>query len=304
MLMLSIVFVVFSIYKGAKVQNEEPSKDILQVDENLYDQIRAYSELHRLEPIDAVNDRVWKSIPGYNGLEVDVKASYEAMQASGFDTNKVVFRQIAPKIHLKDLEPQPIFRGNPHKPMAAFLINVAWGNDFIPKMLQSLNKHGVKATFFFDGSWLKKNPELAASIAAEGHELGNHAYSHPDLQKRTGAETLEELKKTNEVIEETLGVKPEWFAPPSGSFNQTTVEVARRLGMYTILWTVDTVDWKKPSTEEMVQRVVSKVENGSMILMHPTEPSSEGLETMITRINSKGYRLGTVGELMSEERIY
>ena len=73
--------------------------------------------------------------------------------------------------------------------------------------------------------------------------------------------------------------------------------------MYTILWTVDTVDWKKPSTSEMVHRVLSEVENGSMILMHPTKPVAEGLENMIDAIEKKGLQLGTVSELMSENRI-
>ena len=73
--------------------------------------------------------------------------------------------------------------------------------------------------------------------------------------------------------------------------------------MKTILWTVDTVDWRKPATSEMVRRVVSKVENGSMVLMHPTKPTAEGLEAMITDIKAKGYKLGTVSELMSEKRV-
>ena len=73
--------------------------------------------------------------------------------------------------------------------------------------------------------------------------------------------------------------------------------------MKTILWTVDTVDWKKPAPSEMVRRVVSKVENGSMILMHPTEPVAQGLGSMITEIKAKGLQLGTVSDLMSEKRI-
>ena len=73
--------------------------------------------------------------------------------------------------------------------------------------------------------------------------------------------------------------------------------------MLTILWTVDTVDWRNPSTSEMVNRVTSQVENGTMILMHPTRPTAEGLDSMIKDIQEKGYVLGTVSELMSEERI-
>ncbi|WP_400194534.1 polysaccharide deacetylase family protein [Lysinibacillus telephonicus] len=272
--------------------------------DDLYKKIQMFNEQHKIKPIDAKIDRVWKAIPGYNGLEVNIEASYKKMKKDGkFNKNKIVYKEIPPNIHLEDLNSEPIYRGNPQKPMVAFLINVAWGNEYIPGILKVLKEHKIKATFFLDGSWTKKNPDLAKMIKEAGHEIGNHAYSHPDLQQRSMAETTEELKKTNDVIEEILGIKPKWFAPPSGSFNKTTIQVAEQLNMKTILWTVDTVDWRKPSTSEMVSRIVSKVENGSMVLMHPTKPTAEGMEAMITGIKEKGYQLGTVSELMSEKRI-
>jgi peptidoglycan-N-acetylglucosamine deacetylase len=272
--------------------------------DELFKKISAYSGHHRIEPIDAKIDRVWKAIPGYNGLEVDIEASYKNMKPStDIDTNKIIFKETSPKIHLNDLEPSPIYRGNPEKPMVALLINVAWGNEYIPGILKTLKESRVKATFFFDGSWVKNNPDLATMISLEGHEIGNHAYSHPDLKQRSRNETMDELIKTNDVIEATLGIKPIWFAPPSGSFNQETIHVANELGMKTILWTVDTVDWRKPATSEMVARVVSGVSNGSMVLMHPTKAVFEGLDTMIIGIKGKGYQLGTVSDLMSEKRI-
>ena len=235
--------------------------------DDLYRKIQMYSEQYEIKPIDAKVDRVWKAMPGYNGLGVNIKASYKKMKANGeFDKNKIIYKEIAPNVHLEDLASEPIYRGNPQKPMVAFLINVAWGNEYIPGILKVLNDHQIKATFFFDGSWVKKNPDLAKTIKDAGHEIGNHAYSHPNLQQRSEAETMEELKKTNDVIQATLGITPKWFAPPSGSFNKVTIQVADRLDMKTILWTVDTVDWRKPATSEMVRRVVSKVEkwlNGS-----------------------------------------
>ncbi|MCM3742396.1 polysaccharide deacetylase family protein [Oceanobacillus luteolus] len=272
--------------------------------DNLYQKIESYDEKHKIDPIDAKVDKIWKAIPGYNGLRVDVNESYKNMEKDGrFDASKIVYKEVSPSIHLDDLEPEPIYRGNPQKSMVSLLINVAWGNEYIPKILEVLNEHQVKATFFFDGSWTKKNPDLAMMIHMEGHEIGNHAYSHPDLSQRSKAETMNELTKTNEVIESTLGIKPKWFAPPSGSFNMETVSVANQLNMKTILWTVDTVDWKKPAPSEMVSRVVAKVEKGSMVLMHPTKPVAEGLGAMITNIKAKGYQLGTVSDLMSEKRL-
>ncbi|BAQ11987.1 chitooligosaccharide deacetylase [Bacillus sp. OxB-1] len=264
--------------------------------------IEAYAQKHDIPAIDATIDRVWKAIPGYNGLAVDQKKSLKKM-GTRFSEQQIVWKEVSPSVHLSELPPSPIYRGNPEKPMISLLINVAWGNEFIEPILRALDKHEAKATFFLDGSWTKKNSDLARLIQLHGHEIGSHAYSHPDLAKSSEAKTREELQKTNDVIEEVLGLTPTWFAPPSGSFNQRTIEIARELGMYTILWTVDTVDWRNPDTTEMVNRVVSKVENGTMILMHPTKPTSEGLDRMIGEIKEKGYVVGTVSELMSEERV-
>lgn len=270
----------------------------------LYKKIKAYNKEHKIPAIDARIDNIWVAIPGYNGLAVDVKTSYNIMEQDGhFDVNQLVYKQIPPDVHLEDLDSAPIYRGNPQKPMVALLINVAWGNEYIPEILKVLKNSGVKATFFFDGSWVKKNPDFAKTIKQAGHEIGNHAFSHPDLNQRSKSETIRELKKTNNIIKRTLGIKPEWFAPPSGSYNKTTVEIADQLGMETILWTVDTVDWRKPIASEMVRRVVSKVKNGTMILMHPTKPVAKGLKTMLSGIKKKGYQVGSVSELMDEERI-
>lgn len=265
-------------------------------------QIQAYAASFNEPPIDAKVDRVWKAIPGYNGISINIEKSMQQMNDT-FDESKLVIEEVSPKIQLKDLPPSPIYRGNPQKPMVSLLINVAWGNEFIPPILATLEQHGVSATFFFDGSWVQKNPELAQQIADQHHEIGSHAYSHPDLKTYGEEATRTELVKTNDVITQTIGQTPTWFAPPSGSFSDITIQVAHELQMNTILWTVDTVDWKKPDPTEMVNRVLKGVDNGVMILMHPTEPVAQGLDRMISEIKERGLAIGTVSELMSEERV-
>ena len=299
-LLLFLSLIILTISTPYLASSEKLSKD------GLFRAIEKYAEENNSVPIDAKVDPIWKAIPGYNGRTVDIEASYKKMKArQRFDEKKIVYKEVTPKIHLEDLDlaTHPIYRGNPQKPMVAFLINVAWGNEYIPTILESLEKHETKATFFLDGSWVKKNPDVAKKIMDAGHEIGNHAYSHPDLKQRSMEETRQEIAKTNKVIEETLGIQTKWFAPPSGSFNETTIQVANKLKMRTILWTVDTVDWKNPAASEMVNRVVSKVDNGAMVLMHPTKPVAEGMDKMITKIKGKGYKLGTVSELLSEKRV-
>ena len=256
------------------------------------------------KPADAVIDRVWKAIPGYNGLEVDVEASYRnALLRGPADSLKLVYRQTAPKISLNDLGAQPIYRGNPAKPMVSLMINVAWGNEYIGPMLDILDAEKVKVTFFLDGSWLSHNKELAAELLRRGHEVENHAYTHPNMSTLSRARATAEIEKTQKLLKESLGVTNKWFAPPSGDFNQQTVEIAASLGLKTVLWTVDTVDWRNPSPESVIAKITSKAEPGTLVLMHPTASSSKALRGMIHGIKAKGLQLGTVSQTLSAERI-
>ncbi|MDQ0972682.1 putative sporulation protein (polysaccharide deacetylase family) [Neobacillus niacini] len=270
----------------------------------LYQSIIKNASTYNIPPSNAKIDEVWKAIPGYNGLTVDIEASYKNMKKSGiFDEKKIVYKQTTPSVHLKDLPPSPIYRGHPDKPMVSFIINVAWGNEYLPEMLAALKKHKVKASFFLEGRWVKNNPDLAKMIVSAGHEVGNHSYTHPDMKRITAAQTREQLLKTNEVIEAATGNKSIWFAPPSGSYRDETVKIAAELKMKTVMWTVDTIDWQKPTPDQLINRVISKIDNGSMVLMHPTDSTAKSLDRLITLIEEKSLKIGTVSDLMSEERI-
>ncbi|WP_339287113.1 polysaccharide deacetylase family protein [Paenibacillus sp. FSL E2-0201] len=254
-------------------------------------------------PVDAVVDRVWKAIPGYNGLEIDVESTYRNALLAPKEPIKFVYRQIEPKVSLNELGAEPIYRGNPAKPMVSLMINVAWGNQYIVPMLDILDEEKVKVTFFLDGSWLSKNPELAAEMLKRGHEMENHAYTHPNMSTLSRARATVEIEKTQKLLKESLGVTNKWFAPPSGDFDQETVEIASSLGLKTVLWTVDTVDWRNPAPESIVAKITSKAEPGTLVLMHPTASSSKALKAMIRGIKAKGLQLGTVSQTLSAERL-
>src|SRR5690606_25211050 len=101
--------------------------------DSLYHEIVLNSEKYKIPASDAKIDRIWKALPGYNGLKVDIEASYKKMKESGeFEEEKLVFKQVKPAIHLEDLPPAPIYKGHPDKPMVSFIINVAWGNEYLP----------------------------------------------------------------------------------------------------------------------------------------------------------------------------
>ncbi|OXM84719.1 polysaccharide deacetylase family protein [Paenibacillus rigui] len=270
----------------------------------LLEQIKEEAAKKKIEPINARIDRVWKAIPGYNGLEVDIEKSLALTQELPFSNKpKLVMREVPPAIGLDQLGAVPIYKGNPNKPMVSLMINVAWGNEFLPKMLEVLEKEQVHATFFFDGSWLKKNIPTAQLIKEKGHELSNHAYSHKNMSELSRSQATAEISKTQQLLEKELGVQNTLFAPPSGDFNQSTVDIAHELKLRTVLWTLDTVDWTKPEPSSIVRKISARVEPGSLILMHPTSSSSIALEQMIQVIKRKGLQLGTVSELISTKRI-
>ncbi|GIO41866.1 polysaccharide deacetylase family protein [Paenibacillus apis] len=275
-----------------------------QGEEQLRIRITEEAAKRRIEPINAVVDRVWKAIPGYNGREVDIERTYQQARVQPPGTPiTYIYKDIEPKVSLDDLGAQPIYRGNSSKPMAALMINVAWGNEYITPMLDVLEAEGVKATFFFDGSWLKKNTELAKEIQKRGHQLENHAYSHPNMSQLGDDQARLEISKTKELLKETLGVQNRWFAPPSGDFNDRTVKLAAEQGLKTVLWTVDTIDWRKPPADTIISRVEAKVGPGSLILMHPTASTRDALQGIIKTIRSKGLQPGTVEETLSSDRL-
>lgn len=275
-----------------------------EAEERLYERIVAEAKNQYIAPINARIDRVWHAIPGYNGLEVNVEKTFEEARLNP-DSATILFHytEVEPDIKLEQLGAHPVYRGNPNKKMISFMINVAWGNEFIEAILTTLRDENVKATFFLDGSWLKKYPEIAKQIWAEGHEMSNHAYSHPDMKQLGRAEQLSQIQRTEQLLESVLQVKNRLFAPPSGSYNKFTVQIAREQGLQTVLWTIDTVDWRKPAASSIITKITNHLEPGALILMHPTASSRDALPGMIRAAKQRGYAIGTVSQTLSSERI-
>lgn len=268
------------------------------------ERIKKEAPRHYIPPVDARIDPIWKAIPGLNGREVDVERTLEATMKQPKRKGIVwVYRSIPPRITLDDLGNVPIYRGNGKKQAAALMVNVAWGTEHLPRMLEILEQERVKATFFLDGSWLKKNPEVAKKLVRAGHEIGNHAYSHPLMSQISRARMEQEIGKTQTLIAETLNVKAQWFAPPAGDFNRQVCEVAGQNKMKTVLWTVDTVDWRKSvSPQMMVAKVQKELGPGHLLLTHPTDRTVEALPEILKAGKKKGLRWMTVGEVLSANR--
>ncbi|OEH85865.1 hypothetical protein BHU72_03550 [Desulfuribacillus stibiiarsenatis] len=256
------------------------------------------------EPINARVDNVWKGIPGLNGISVDVeKTIAKAMSAKRNEQIQIQYKQWEPEIQLKDLGAVPVYRGNSDKKAMSLMINVAWGTEWIENILDILEENNVKATFFVAGNWVEKNHESLLKIHLAGHEIGSHAYTHRNMSTLSKAELAWEIDKTDELVKKVIPhAKINVFGPPSGDFNQLVVDVTNSKGKIHVLWTLDTVDWQKPASQVIIQRIVPKAENGALVLMHPTESTVEALKAMVPALLEKGYKLITVSELLSSER--
>ena|SRR5690625_2531892 len=297
-----ILIILFFLFKYDFTQG---SSDIqtANTDESLLAIIKEKSPEYEEEPADAYIDDVWKKTPGRNGRKVNVIKSYEKMAPKRqFNSSLLVYDSVSPKVSLHDLPASPIYRGHPEKDMVAFLINVSWGAEHLPAILKTLKEHQIKATFFIEGQWALENKGTVKMIAEQGHLIGNHAFNHPDMAKMTDEQIKEQITKTNDILEAIIGERPQWFAPPSGSFNDAVVRIAHEEEMETILWTVDTIDWQNPSVSVMMNRVMNKIHPGATILMHPTSSIAQGLDQLITKINQKEYRIHTIEQLLKETR--
>jgi peptidoglycan-N-acetylglucosamine deacetylase len=251
-------------------------------------------------PVDARVDRVWKAIPGLKGWSLDVAASKNATAAAHDELLHLRFHSVEPDVSLATLPTNPVYRGPKEEKSVCLMFNVSWGEAFVPGILKSLQHAHVRATFFIDGAWAQAHPDLTREIAAEGQCIGSHGNGHKDFRKLSTERLRAQMKTTNDVIASIAGVRPRAVAPPAGSFDQRAVETAHANGMYTILWTVDTIDWRKPLKQTIISRVVTKVEPGALVLMHPTEPTRQALPDLIARLKDKGYTFKTVNQLIDE----
>lgn len=178
--------------------------------------------------------------------------------------------------------------GLPNSNQLVISCNVDWGEEVIPDLLKVLKDNNVKITFFVSGRWAEKNPELLKQMYQEGHEIQSHGYSHKLCTQNSVETAKEEILKTEKVILDILGVKTNVFAPPSGDYDDTTVELCRSMGYKMALWSADTIDWREGSTAEVIKnRILKKNLNGAIVLMHPKPETVKALPDLINEIRAK-----------------
>ncbi|MCM3749298.1 polysaccharide deacetylase family protein [Paenibacillus pasadenensis] len=170
------------------------------------------------------------------------------------------------------------------------------------EILDILKKENVKATFFVVGTRVKQNPEMLKRIADEGHVIGNHSYNHPQLGKASRSKILDELNRTDKLIENAVGYKPKLMRPPYGSSSSLLRSILDETGRQQVLWSVDTRDWAGTSVKDMLANIDRNTKPGGNILMHSVGPklkTPELLPLLIKDLRAKGYTFVTVDQLPS-----
>ena len=188
------------------------------------------------------------------------------------------------------------FHGDTTSNKVSLMINVYSGSEYIEPILHALKNEDVKATFFIGGVWASRNADLVKKIFAAGHELGNHGYLHKDSDKISTSRLEQEIKTCHDLVLKLTGYEMSLFAPPSGAYNQQAVQTASSLGYKTIMWTLDTIDWRDKSIELVYKRATKTLNGGNLILMHPTNHTVAALPQIISTYKNAGFQLTCVGE--------
>ena len=178
----------------------------------------------------------------------------------------------------------------------SLMFNVYWGTEEVYSILDTLDEYGGKATFFVGGCWADDNVQCLKDIRSRGHEIGNHGYFHKDHDKLGEADNKNEIVRCNRFVELAVGVTPTLFAPPSGAYNDVTIEVARSLNMKTILWSRDTIDWRDKNVSLIYRRATKDIRGGEFVLMHPMKETATALPDILKYYKSCSLRVVTVGE--------
>lgn len=165
-----------------------------------------------------------------------------------------------------------------------------------PQILKILKKYDAKATFFVVGNEVKKNPKVLKAVADAGHEIGNHTYNHAKLTTLSVKKVKLQIDSTDAAIKAVIGQNATVFRPPYGAYNKT---VTNQLKVPSVLWTIDTLDWKHHNPKKTLAAVQKNAKNGSIVLMHDIhQTTADALEPILAALQKQGYEFVTVSEIL------
>ena len=196
----------------------------------------------------------------------------------------------------------PIYSVGRDDGKVAITFDCAWGAEDMESILATLKSHNCKATFFVLGTWAEQNPDTMKKIVADGHEIGNHSYNHTHYTAMSQNDMLADIDKCNKAIKDTSGISPTLFRAPSGDYNNSVIETVHSKNMEYIQWSVDSLDWRNLTCEQMLERIMPKTKSGDILLFHnDTGHTAESLDKILTELEKKGFSFLKVSDLIYKD---
>lgn len=196
----------------------------------------------------------------------------------------------------------PLYSGNPHLPEIALTFDDGPNPTYTAQILAILQRYGVQATFFVIGSEAAAHPDLVQQESQQGHIVGNHTWTHPNLTTLSPADVRAQLRSASNKIEAETNLTPTLMRPPGGNFNGEVQSIAASLGLSTILWNVDPRDWSRPGTGKIIQTVLDTTHNGSIILLHDgggdRSETVAALPAIIASLEQRGFQFVSIPRLI------
>ena len=195
------------------------------------------------------------------------------------------------------------YLGDTTEPVIYLTFDAGYENGCTEKILDVLKKQEVPAAFFLVGNYLERNADLVRRMVSEGHTVGNHTMHHPDMSKISDKAAFQkELEDLEGLYKEVTGQDlPKYYRPPQGIYSQENLKMAQELGYKTVFWSLAYVDWNndaQPSKEEAFSKLIPRIHNGAVVLLHSTsQTNAEILDELLTKWKEMGYRFGTLDEL-------
>ena len=184
----------------------------------------------------------------------------------------------------------------------AISFDCAWGDEYTAQILSALDAANVRATFFTVQFWAAKYPEHLKTISEAGHEIGTHSATHSYMSRLSEGEIRAELTSSAEAISSVTGKDVTLFRPPYGDYDDLLVDTAADMGMLTVQWDVDSLDWKDLSAQEIAERILAQTKSGSIILCHNNGlHTAEALPIVLDALKARGFEFVPIGELVYRE---
>ncbi|MFI8083826.1 polysaccharide deacetylase family protein [Kitasatospora sp. NPDC086009] len=173
----------------------------------------------------------------------------------------------APRV-LTAAESKPVYELDAERRVVALTIDDGPDPRHTPTVLALLEQYRIRATFFLIGENAVEHPGLVREIAARGHHIANHTWTHPDLRSLSEGKVRDELERTSDLLNRTTGKPPTWFRAPGGDWSTAALKVSASLGMRSMGWSVDPRDWARPGTSVITERILKDVRPGAIVLNH------------------------------------